>query len=47
VSDTVASSSLIVDGDVTFDDALTVPAVEQTIMHVSTALRQRWPPTGS
>jgi cation diffusion facilitator family transporter len=39
----VGPSSLIVDGDVTFDDALTVPAVEQTIMRASAALRQRWP----
>jgi len=39
----VGPSSLIVDGDVTLSDDLDVPQVEQTIMHIAGALRQRWP----
>lgn len=39
----VGPSSLIVSGDVTFADALDVPAVEQTIVRANAALRQRWP----
>jgi hypothetical protein len=39
----VGPSSLIVDGDVTFSDDLDVPQVEQTIMHIAAALRERWP----
>lgn len=39
----VGPSSLIVDGDVTFADALDVPAVEQTIARANSALRERWP----
>lgn len=39
----VGPSSLIVDGDVTFDDDLTVPGVEQAIVHSAAALRERWP----
>ena len=36
-------SSLIVDGDVTFADAMDVPAVEQTIKAAAVAFRERWP----
>ncbi len=39
----VGASSLIVDGDVTFADELTVPDVERAIMHAAEALRARWP----
>jgi cation diffusion facilitator family transporter len=39
----VGPSSVIVDGDVSFDDDLDLPAVERTIMHAAVALRQRWP----
>jgi len=39
----VGPSSLIVDGDVIFADELNVPAVEQTIIRSSAALRERWP----
>ena len=39
----IGPSSLIVDGDVTFADALNVPAVEQTIKTAAAALRERWP----
>lgn len=39
----VGTSSLIVDGDVIFADELSVPAVEQAILHASAALRERWP----
>jgi cation diffusion facilitator family transporter len=39
----IGPSSLIVDGDVTFADALDVPAVEQTIKAAAVALRERWP----
>jgi cation diffusion facilitator family transporter len=39
----IGPSSLIVDGDVTFADALTVPAVEQSIKTAATVLRERWP----
>jgi divalent metal cation (Fe/Co/Zn/Cd) transporter len=39
----VGPSSLIVDGDVTFADDLTVPAVEQAIIDATAALRARWP----
>jgi len=39
----VGPSSLIVDGDVTFSDDLDVPQVEQAIMGIAAALRERWP----
>jgi divalent metal cation (Fe/Co/Zn/Cd) transporter len=39
----IGPSSLIVDGDVTFAAALTVPAVEQSITSATAALRERWP----
>ena len=39
----IGPSSLIVNGDVTFDDDLDVPAVERTIMWSAAALRERWP----
>lgn len=39
----VGPSSLIVDGDVIFADELNVPAVEQTIIRSTAALRERWP----
>jgi cation diffusion facilitator family transporter len=39
----VGPSSLIVDGDVTFADDLTVPGVEQAIMRSAAVLRERWP----
>ena len=39
----IGPSSLIVDGDVTFADELTVPAVEGTIERAAAALRERWP----
>ncbi|MCU1456605.1 MAG: Cation diffusion facilitator family transporter [Actinomycetia bacterium] len=39
----VGPSSVIVDGDVVFEDALDVPAVEQTIMRAVAELRERWP----
>jgi cation diffusion facilitator family transporter len=39
----VGPSSLIVDGDVTFDDVLTVPDVEQAVIGAAAALRARWP----
>lgn len=39
----VGPASLVVDGDVTFDDRLDVPAVEATITQAATALRERWP----
>ena len=39
----VGPSSLIVNGDVTFDDDLDVPAVERTIMRSAAALGERWP----
>jgi cation diffusion facilitator family transporter len=39
----VGPSSLIVDGDVTFADDLTVPGVEEAIAHSAAALRERWP----
>jgi cation diffusion facilitator family transporter len=39
----VGPSSLIVNGDVTFDDDLDTPALEQTIMRSAAALRERWP----
>ena len=39
----VGPGSLIVDGDITFDDDLDVPAVERTIMQSAAALRERWP----
>ena len=38
----VGPSSLIVNGDVTFDDDFDVPAVEETIMHAAAALEERW-----
>jgi cation diffusion facilitator family transporter len=39
----IGPSSLIVDGEVTFDDNLDVPAVEEAIAKAVDALRQRWP----
>jgi cation diffusion facilitator family transporter len=39
----IGPSSLIVDGDVKFADALNVPAVERTIKTAAAALRERWP----
>jgi cation diffusion facilitator family transporter len=39
----VGPSSLIVDGDVTFADELTVPDVEHAISGAAAALRARWP----
>jgi cation diffusion facilitator family transporter len=39
----IGPSSLIVDGDVTFSDEMTVPAVEQAIRSAGAALRERWP----
>jgi cation diffusion facilitator family transporter len=39
----IGSSSLIVDGDVTFAAALNVPAVEESIKSAAAALRERWP----
>jgi cation diffusion facilitator family transporter len=39
----VGPSSLIVDGAVTFDSGMDVPAVEQTIMRSTAALQERWP----
>lgn len=38
----IGPSSLIVNGDVTFDDDLDVPAVEKAISGAATALRDRW-----
>ena len=39
----VGPASLIVNGDITFGDALDVPAVERAIMAAAAALRERWP----
>jgi cation diffusion facilitator family transporter len=39
----VGPSSFIVDGDVTLDTSLDVPAAEATIAKAAAALRQRWP----
>jgi divalent metal cation (Fe/Co/Zn/Cd) transporter len=39
----VGPSSLIVDGDVIFDDDLDIPAVEQIVTRCVAALRERWP----
>jgi len=39
----VGPSSLIVSGDVTFDEDADVAEVEQTTMHSAAALRERWP----
>ena len=39
----VGPSSLVVDGDVTFDDDMDVPAVEESIERAAAALRARWP----
>ena len=39
----VGPATLIVDGDVIFDDALDVPAVEDVIVHAAAALRTVWP----
>ncbi|MET3808642.1 cation diffusion facilitator family transporter [Nakamurella sp. UYEF19] len=39
----VGPSTLIVDGDIVFEDALDVSAVESTIVSISSALRRRWP----
>jgi len=39
----VGPATLLVDGDVIFDDALDVPAVEAAIVTAAAALRQSWP----
>jgi hypothetical protein len=39
----VGPSSVIVDGDVVFDDGLDVPDVEAVIVAAATELRRRWP----
>jgi cation diffusion facilitator family transporter len=39
----VGPQSFIVDGDVTFDDKMDVPAVERTIASTAVALREQWP----
>lgn len=39
----VGPSSLIVDGDVSLDHALDVPAVEATIKEAAASLRDPWP----
>ena len=39
----IGPASVIVNGDVTFADGLTVPSVEQAIVHAAAALRGRWP----
>jgi cation diffusion facilitator family transporter len=39
----VGPSSVIIDGDLIFDDGLDVPAVERTIVRAVVALRERWP----
>ena len=39
----VGPGTLIVDGDLTFDDDLTAPQIESAIDRASTALRTRWP----
>jgi hypothetical protein len=39
----VGPSSVIVDGDVVFDDALDVPAVEAIIVSAAADLRAQWP----
>jgi len=39
----VGPSSLVVNGDVTFSDDMTVSAVERSILDSAAALRQRWP----
>ncbi len=39
----LGASSLIVNGDVVFDDDLDVPAVEDAIMRSAAALGDRWP----
>jgi cation diffusion facilitator family transporter len=39
----VGPQSFIVDGDVTFEDDLDVPAVEKIIAATAVALRERWP----
>jgi cation diffusion facilitator family transporter len=39
----VGPQSFIVDGDVTFDDKMDVPAVERAIAATAAALRERWP----
>lgn len=39
----IGPSSVIVNGDVTFDDGLDVPAVERAIMASAAALCERWP----
>jgi cation diffusion facilitator family transporter len=39
----VGPSTVVVDGDVTLDDDLDVPAVEATIANAAAALRGRWP----
>jgi cation diffusion facilitator family transporter len=39
----IGPATLVVDGDVTFDDHLDVPAVEAAIAQAAVALRQQWP----
>jgi cation diffusion facilitator family transporter len=39
----VGPNTLVVNGDLTFDDDLTVPAVETAIECASAALKERWP----
>jgi divalent metal cation (Fe/Co/Zn/Cd) transporter len=39
----VGPSNLVVDGDVTLDDSLTVPDVEALIDRAAAELRTRWP----
>ena len=34
---------LVVDGDVTFEDVLTVPEVEVALADIETELKTRWP----
>jgi cation diffusion facilitator family transporter len=42
----VGPATLIVDGDLTFDDDLTAPQIESAIDRAATALRTRWPTVG-
>ena len=39
----IGPSTVIVDGDILFEDDLDVPAVEQTILRCAKSLRERWP----
>jgi hypothetical protein len=39
----IGPATLVVDGDVTFEDALTVPEVETVLSTVIEELRSRWP----